>query len=96
MKNHYWVLCKHPIDHPAFLAFPGIFCVALRGLRSRNRFTIASFPSGLFLLAPLSKSYNFIEIRAQMGFVLLLLPLALIGLDRKFQAEHGLQEGAQP
>ncbi len=31
-----------------------------------------------------------------MGFVLLLLPLALIGLDRKFQAEHGLQEGAQP
>ncbi|MDG2384169.1 MAG: hypothetical protein P8N76_21040 [Pirellulaceae bacterium] len=96
MKNNYWVLCKHPIDHPAFLAFPTIFCVALMGLRSRNRFAIASFSYGLFLLSYIAKSNNFIEIRAQMGFVLLLLPLALIGLDRIFQAEHGLQEGAQP
>jgi hypothetical protein len=82
IKRIYWQFSVHPVDHPGLLAFLTIFLLAPLGLRSRNRFAIASFAYGVFLLSYIWLRANPLEFRAQMGFMLMLMPLALIALDR--------------
>lgn len=67
-----------------------VLCLGVMGLRKSDRFTIASFFYGLFLLFYISLNNVFIEIRAQMGFLLLLMPAALGGVERILHAEAKL------
>lgn len=84
----YWELCGHPISHPALLALTPLILLAPMGFQNRNRFAIMSFLYGIFLLLLVAWSAVFKEIRAQMGIILLLMPLVLIALDRIFRTEY--------
>jgi hypothetical protein len=87
IKRIYWQFSAHPIDYPGALAFVTVFLLAPLGLASRNRFAIASFCYGAFLLCYISFRANPLEFRAQMGFLLMMMPLTLIALDRILKSE---------
>lgn len=92
LKRIYWQYCAYPVEHPAFLTFTPLLCVAPWGLSKSDRFATTSFAYGLFLLILVAWSANFKELRAQMGIMLLLMPLTLIGANRMFARLHKSRE----
>jgi hypothetical protein len=66
--------------YPPLLALALPIALALGGLRKSERFARASVVFGLLLLVPFFTRSNFIEIRAELPVLLLILPSALTAL----------------
>jgi hypothetical protein len=69
------------LGYPPLLAFSLPILLAGFEVRTACRFLRASFLFALVLFIPLLLSTNFVEIRAQMMILVLLLPTALLGLS---------------
>jgi hypothetical protein len=67
-------------SYPPLLGFLLPFILAVIGLRQADRFSRACVAFGTLLLVPLVASTNFIEIRAELPMLVLLLPAACKGL----------------
>jgi len=77
------MLLRMGVRYPPFLAFGLPICLAIYGWRAGDQFSRAGFLMALaILLGPMLLATRFEEVRAQMGAMLLLLPLALAGLNR--------------
>ena len=71
------------LRYPPLLAFGLPLGLAIYGWRTGDQFSRAGFLMALaILLGPLFLLTNFEEVRAEMGALFLLLPLALAGLER--------------
>ena len=68
--------------YPPFLAFCLPVLLSLYGLARADRFAIAAFAFGMFLLVPAFLLSHFVEVRAQIVALVLTLPCALYGLRR--------------
>lgn len=79
--------------YPPLLGFIAPIILALIGFRYSDRFSRASVAFGILLFIPYITLANFIEIRAQIPILVLLLPSSLIGLktllDTASEAEDG-------
>jgi hypothetical protein len=67
-------------SYPPLLAFLIPMILAFGAVRWADRFSRASVWFGMLLFAPLIFATNFIEIRAEMPILILLLPSALVAL----------------
>jgi hypothetical protein len=75
------------LTYPPLLTFFVPIVLACIGFRYSDRFCRASVVFGLFLFVPLFTGSNFIEVRAQLPVLILLLPSALIALRRLCERE---------
>jgi hypothetical protein len=66
--------------YPPLLGLGLAILLALAGVRWSDRFALASVAFGFLLLVPLFTTTNFIEMRAEMPVLLLMLPSALAAL----------------
>ena len=69
-----------PLSYPPFLAFVVPVALALMGLRLSDRFSKASVLLGVLLFVPFLVTTNFIEVRAELPVLVLLLPSVLTAL----------------
>jgi hypothetical protein len=82
------------VFYPPLLGLSVPIVLAAMGYRRGTRFERASCAFGVTLLLPLFLLTNFVEIRAQMPVVVLVLPLALRGLELLVVRNEGEPEFA--
>jgi hypothetical protein len=69
-----------PLSYPPLLIFLVPLILAFRGLRWSDRFSGVSVYFGVLLFVPFLVATNFIEVRAEMSVLILILPSALAAL----------------
>lgn len=83
LQHNIELLLRMNLRYPPLLAFGLPLGLAIYGWRAGDQFSRAGFLMALaILLGPLFLLTNFEEVRAEMGALFLLLPLALAGLER--------------
>jgi hypothetical protein len=73
---------QYGLFYPPLLAFALPLVIGIYGLRDGDRFERASAAFCVALFFPMFMSTAFIEVRAQMMLLVLLLPIALRGVHR--------------
>lgn len=81
------------IKYPPLLGFSIPILLAFWGLRVKERFMLACVVFGCMLIIPWFLFSNFIEIRAEMPLLVLLLPSSLMGLKFVFEEKTINMEG---
>lgn len=74
------VFSELKISHPFFLGFGLPIALAAIGFAKADRFSRVSAIYGVILFIPHFLATNFVEIRAQMGIMVMLFPAAIAGL----------------
>ena len=84
------------LKYPPLLGFSMPIVLAILGLRSKDRFRGACFIFGCMLVITWFLFSNFIEIRAEMPLLILLLPSSLLGLSFLFEGNKENRESYLP